>query len=128
MRAAFVPTSATLVRKSAGAVHGFEGLVEFLRGRVDCGDGVQAPARRERSRSARYGWSRRSPRSGRRAAPQGAVREAAGLRHPPLLPYAQEIEPHTGWHPGNFPQAFSHLTLISACVHLIREDEPIAAG
>jgi uncharacterized protein YbjT (DUF2867 family) len=48
--------------------------------------------------------ARRSPRSGRRAAPQGAVREAADLRHPPLL-YAQEIEPHTGWHPGNFPRS-----------------------
>jgi GH15 family glucan-1,4-alpha-glucosidase len=46
----------------------------------------------------------------------------------PLLPYAQEIEPHTGWHLGNFPEVFSHLALINACVHLIREDEPIAAG
>jgi GH15 family glucan-1,4-alpha-glucosidase len=31
-------------------------------------------------------------------------------------------------HLGNFPQAFSHLALINACVHLIREDERIAAG
>jgi GH15 family glucan-1,4-alpha-glucosidase len=46
----------------------------------------------------------------------------------PLLPWAQEIEPHTGWHFGNFLRVFSHLALINACVHLIREDERIAAG
>ena len=46
----------------------------------------------------------------------------------PLLLDAREIEPHTGWHLGNFPQVFSHLALINACVHLIREDERIAAG
>ena len=31
-------------------------------------------------------------------------------------------------HLGYFPQVFSHLALINACVHLIREDERIAAG
>jgi alpha,alpha-trehalase len=41
---------------------------------------------------------------------------------------AQEIEPHAGWHLGNYPQAFSHLALVNARVHLIREDERIAAG
>ena len=30
--------------------------------------------------------------------------------------------------PWELPQAFSHLALINACVHLIREDERIAAG
>ncbi|MGN6676457.1 MAG: glycoside hydrolase family 15 protein [Streptosporangiaceae bacterium] len=45
----------------------------------------------------------------------------------PLLLYAEEIEPHTGRHLGNFPQAFSHLALINALVHLILEDERIAA-
>jgi alpha,alpha-trehalase len=41
----------------------------------------------------------------------------------PLLLYAEEIDPHSGRHLGNFPQAFSHLALINAVVHLIREDE-----
>ena len=41
----------------------------------------------------------------------------------PLLLYAEELEPHTGRHLGNFPQAFSHLALINAVMHLIREDE-----
>jgi GH15 family glucan-1,4-alpha-glucosidase len=41
----------------------------------------------------------------------------------PLLLYAEEIDPHTGRHLGNFPQAFSHLALINAVIHVIREDE-----
>jgi len=46
----------------------------------------------------------------------------------PLMLYAEEIEPHTGRHLGNFPQAFSHLALINAVMHLIREDERVSAG
>jgi alpha,alpha-trehalase len=41
----------------------------------------------------------------------------------PLQLYAEEIDPHTGRHLGNVPQAFSHLALINAVVHLIREDQ-----
>jgi GH15 family glucan-1,4-alpha-glucosidase len=41
----------------------------------------------------------------------------------PLFLYAEEIDPHSGRHLGNFPQAFSHLALINAVMHLIREDE-----
>lgn len=41
----------------------------------------------------------------------------------PLLLYAEEIDPHSGRHLGNFPQAFSHLALINAIIHLIHADD-----
>ena len=46
----------------------------------------------------------------------------------PLLLYAEEIDPHTGRHLGNFPQAFSRLALINAVMHLIREDQRTCYG
>jgi alpha,alpha-trehalase len=45
----------------------------------------------------------------------------------PLLLYAEEIDPGTGRHLGNYPQAFSHLALINAVVHLIQEDARISS-
>jgi alpha,alpha-trehalase len=41
----------------------------------------------------------------------------------PLKLYAEEIDPHSGRHLGNFPQAFTHLAQINACMHVIRAEE-----
>ncbi|ORM29223.1 glycoside hydrolase family 15 protein [Williamsia sp. 1135] len=46
----------------------------------------------------------------------------------PLKLYAEEIEPHTGRHLGNFPQAFTHLALINAVMHVIRAEEAQGHG
>jgi GH15 family glucan-1,4-alpha-glucosidase len=40
----------------------------------------------------------------------------------PLQLYAEEIDPRSGRHLGNFPQAFSHLALINAVMHVIHAE------
>ncbi|GAC1524011.1 MAG: hypothetical protein NVS2B6_10240 [Thermoleophilaceae bacterium] len=40
----------------------------------------------------------------------------------PLQLYAEEIDAKSGRHLGNFPQAFTHLALINAVMHVIRAD------
>ena len=40
----------------------------------------------------------------------------------PLGLYAEELDPRTGTHWGNFPQAFTHLALINAVSHVISDD------
>ena len=44
----------------------------------------------------------------------------------PLLLYAEEIDPRSGRHLGNFPQAFTHLALINAVMHVIRAEQGAA--
>ncbi len=44
----------------------------------------------------------------------------------PLGLYAEELDPRTGRHLGNFPQAFTHLALINAVIHVIRAEDPRA--
>jgi GH15 family glucan-1,4-alpha-glucosidase len=46
----------------------------------------------------------------------------------PLGLYAEEIDTRTGRHMGNFPQAFTHLALINAVMHVIRADQGLEAG
>jgi alpha,alpha-trehalase len=41
----------------------------------------------------------------------------------PLGLYGEELDPDTGRHLGNFPQAFTHLALINAVMHLIAAEE-----
>jgi GH15 family glucan-1,4-alpha-glucosidase len=46
----------------------------------------------------------------------------------PLRLYAEEIEPASGRQLGNFPQAFTHLALINALMHVIRADDELVRG
>jgi GH15 family glucan-1,4-alpha-glucosidase len=43
----------------------------------------------------------------------------------PLYLYAEEIDAKSGRHLGNFPQAFTHLALINAVMHVVRADQEL---
>jgi len=42
--------------------------------------------------------------------------------------FAEELDPLSGRHLGNFPQAFTHLALINAVLHVIRDEEAAPLG
>ena len=42
--------------------------------------------------------------------------------------FAEELDPLSGRHLGNFPQAFTHLALINAVLHVIRDEESAPLG
>jgi GH15 family glucan-1,4-alpha-glucosidase len=46
----------------------------------------------------------------------------------PLELYAEEIDTYSGRHLGNFPQAFTHLALINAVMHVIRAERAEEPG
>lgn len=46
----------------------------------------------------------------------------------PLRLYAEEIDSRSGRHLGNYPQAFTHLALINAVMHVIRAEESRHTG
>jgi GH15 family glucan-1,4-alpha-glucosidase len=46
----------------------------------------------------------------------------------PLNLYAEEIDARSGRHLGNYPQAFTHLALINAVMHVIRADHQLATS
>jgi GH15 family glucan-1,4-alpha-glucosidase len=46
----------------------------------------------------------------------------------PLGLYAEELDPRSGRHWGNYPQAFTHLALINAVAHVISDDRAARDG
>jgi GH15 family glucan-1,4-alpha-glucosidase len=75
------------------------------------------------------GWFRLGPADVNVHAPRARALCEKLLSHAsPLFRYAEEIDPHTGRHLGNFPQAFSHLALINTVMHLINTDEQRSAS
>ena len=57
------------------------------------------------------------------AAPAAQMCERLLAHASPLGLYAEELDGRTGRHLGNFPQAFTHLALINAVIHVISQEE-----
>ena len=74
------------------------------------------------SPSARSGWSPRCARSARSHKARKLCAKLLSFAGPLEL-YGEEIDPHSGQHLGNFPQAFTHLALINAVLHVIHREE-----
>ena len=74
-----------------------------------------------RSRSAPSGWCPPCARSARSSARAGCARSCSRMPARSGL-YAEELDPATGRHLGNFPQAFTHLALINAVMHVIASE------
>ena len=79
------------------------------------------------SRSARSGSCPRSSRSARSRRARDLCDKLLSYASPLGL-YAEEIDPRSGRHLGNFPQAFTHLALINAVMHVIRADQGLEIG
>ena len=79
-------------------------------------------ARKEASPSARSGWSVPWSRS---ASWTGPASSASGCSATPVRSSStpRRSTPFSGRHLGNFPQAFTHLALINAVMHVIRAEE-----
>ena len=75
-------------------------------------------ARKARSSSARSGWCRPCASWASSSGHATCSSDSCASRSPLGL-YAEEFDVDTGYHLGNFPQAFSHLALIEAAGRII---------
>src|SRR4051794_6363990 len=82
--------------------------------------------RRAPSRSAPSGWSRRSEIGEHRRARE--LCEKLLSYASPLELYAEEIDPKSGRHLANFPQASTPLALINAVMHVIQTEQAVRAA
>ena len=62
-------------------------------------------------------------RRDRRAPPRRDLCEKVLSYASPLLLYGEELDPRSGRHLGNFPQALTHLSLINAVLHVINDEQ-----
>ena len=132
---AFAPAAAAVAVPAVGRRAG-PGDRTRDRGRADRGrPGAALPRRGDRRRPARRGGHVHDLLvlagicAGRdRRDRKGAPLRAAVYVPSPLELFAEEIDASSGRHLGNFPQAFTHLALINAVMHLIRAEDASGRG